>query len=333
MLACCIIVTGPLKKGHENNANMNKEILYRFFSGDATPGEQRQIVEWLDAAEENRHTFDRERSMYDALVLFAPAVPAIPKARPIPVWQRRMMRLARFAAVIAVAVGIGWGYVSHRERKWEMLATNIAVPAGQRLNITLQDGTSVWLNSGAEIEYPALFAGNMRRVKVRGEVLFDVARDERRPFIVETFACRVEVLGTRFNVDADERHGRFSTSLLRGSVQVTTLAEAQQVVLKPGEKVSLHNGQLVLEATDDPNEYLWTEGLISVKGLTFSELLHEFEHCYDVRFDVRLDPLPPLDAIGKIRISDGIDHALHILQRNSPFRYVHDDATNTITIY
>lgn len=109
--------------------------------------------------------------------------------------------------------------------------TRVAAPEGQRINLTLQDGTNVWLNSGAEIEYPSLFAGNSRQVRLSGEALFDVSRDTRRPFVVETFACKVEVLGTRFNVNADERHDVFSTALMRGSVRVSSLADPQQQVV------------------------------------------------------------------------------------------------------
>ena len=146
--------------------------------------------------------------------------------------------------------------------------------------------------------------------------------------------CQVEVLGTRFNVNADERHDVFSTALMRGSVRVSSLADPQQqVVLKPHEKVQLSGGQLSLRTSDDPNEYLWAEGLISVSGRSFADILHRFEHCYGVRFDVKLDRMPDIEAMGKIRISDGIEHALRILQRSCSFHYAYDQETSTITIY
>ena len=202
------------------------------------------------------------------------------------------------------------------------------------INLTLQDGTDVWLNSGAEIEYPSLFAGDVRQVRLSGEALFDVSRDARRPFIVETFACRVEVLGTWFNVNADQKDHRFSAALMRGSVRVTSLDDPQQqVILKPNEKVSLNDGRLSLQPSDDPNEYLWAEGLISISDCTFEDILRRFERCYGVHFDVRLDPVPHIEAMGKIRITDGIKHAMSILQRNCSFNYMYDPETNTIIIY
>ena len=292
---------------------MEKETLYRFYKGEATSDEQRRLMEWLDADQENRRIFDRERGMYNALLLFAPEEKAA-RGRLLN-WRRVTRYAVQAAAVVILAVGIGWGYVSYKERSWANLMTRVAAPEGQRINLTLQDGTNVWLNSGAEIEYPSLFAGNSRQVRLSGEALFDVSRDTRRPFVVETFACKVEVLGTRFNVNADERHDVFSTALMRGSVRVSSLADPQQqVVLKP-------------------HENLWAEGLISVSGRSFADILHRFEHCYGVRFDVKLDRMPDIEAMGKIRISDGIEHALCILQRSCSFHYAYDQETSTITIY
>ena len=232
---------------------------------------------------------------------------------------------AQIAAMLALAVGIGWGYVSYHEHSWEALTTRISAPEGQRVNLKLQDGTEVWLNSGAELEYPSLFAGDTRRVRLAGEAFFDVSHDASKPFVVETFACRVEVLGTRFNVNADVQHSGFSTTLLRGSVRLTSLEDSrQQVVLKPDEKAVFENGKLTLHRADDPNEYLWVKGLISISGLDFKEVIHRMEHCYGVRINLNVAPIPTLEAMGKLRISDGIEHALGILQRNCKFNYMYN---------
>ena len=192
----------------------------------------------------------------------------------------------------------------------------------------------MWLNSGAELEYPSLFAGDTRRVRLAGEAFFDVSHDADKPFVVETFACRVEVLGTRFNVNADVQHSCFSTTLLRGGVRVTSLEDSrQQVVLEPDEKAVLENGKLTLYRADDPNEYLWIKGLISISGLDFKEVMHRMEHCYGVRINLNIAQIPTLEAMGKLRISDGIEHALGILQRSCNFNYTYNHETNEITIY
>lgn len=120
---------------------MEKETLYRFYKGEATSDEQRRLMEWLDADQENRRIFDRERGMYNALLLFAPEEKAA--CGRLLNWRRVTRYAVQAAAVVILAVGIGWGYVSYKERSWANLMTRVAAPEGQRINLTLQDGTNV----------------------------------------------------------------------------------------------------------------------------------------------------------------------------------------------
>jgi transmembrane sensor len=312
---------------------MEKETLYRFYKGEATSDEQRRLMEWLDADQENRRIFDRERGMYNALLLFAPEEKAA-RGRLLN-WRRVTRYAVQAAAVVILAVGIGWGYVSYKERSWANLMTRVAAPEGQRINLTLQDGTNVWLNSGAEIEYPSLFAGNSRQVRLSGEALFDVRHDAECPFEVETFATKINVLGTKFNVIADETYGRFSAALLQGRIKVTNLLDPrrQEIVMKPDDIVNLSNGRLFVETIRDPEALCWTEGLVRISGLPFDELMAKFEQVFDVKIVIARNSIPDIGKIsGKIRVNDGIENALHILQYAADFSFEKDEETNVVTI-
>ena len=220
-----------------------------------------------------------------------------------------------------------------------MLAEQIntlQVPYGQRLKFTLPDGSSVQLNSGAKIEYPSVFKKPLRRVKLSGEAVFDVEHDERCPIVVETFASDIRVLGTKFNVVADERHKRFSTALLKGRVKITKRLDTTQkaIILKPNDLANLSNGHLFIEPITDPEILCWTEGLINISGLPFDELMEKFERAFDVKIDISLEKLPNIRNVsGKIRVNDGIDKALHILQYTADFSYKKNSETNVVTIY
>ena len=312
---------------------MEKETLYRFYKGEATSDEQRRLMEWLDADQENRRIFDRERGMYNALLLFAPEEKAA-RGRLL-TWRRVTRYAVQAAAVVILAVGIGWGYVSYKERSWANLMTRVAAPEGQRINLTLQDGTNVWLNSGAEIEYPSLFAGNSRQVRLSGEALFDVRHDAECPFEVETFATKINVLGTKFNVIADETYDRFSAALLQGRIKVTNLLDPrrQEIVMKPDDIVNLSNGRLFVETIRDPEALCWTEGLVRISGLPFDELMAKFEQVFDVKIVIARNSIPDIGKIsGKIRVNDGIENALHILQYAADFSFEKDEETNVVTI-
>lgn len=209
--------------------------------------------------------------------------------------------------------------------------TSFETPAGQRVSLDLADGTHVWLNSGSRIEYPVVFDRRIRRVRISGEAMFDVTHDADRPFIVETFASRIEVLGTKFNVVADESRSLFSTTLLEGKVKVSS--GDQNVILHPDEVVNLINGHLLVFHNNDPVAMQWPEGILSMKGISFEELMAKFERIYDVKIVYECEKIPMIEfASGKIRISDGIDHALRVLQHVSDFTYERDEEHNIIRI-
>ena len=117
----------------------------------------------------------------------------------------------------------------------------ITVPAGQRINITLADGTNVWLNARTTIQYPITFNEKERLVKLDGEAYFDVTKDKSKPFIVQTNNYNVEVLGTKFDVDSYSETEIFETTLMEGSVRISSLTDANEsLMLTPHNKAYLH---------------------------------------------------------------------------------------------
>ncbi len=294
--------------------------------------EQQALMDWLDASPRNRRLFDHERAVYNALLLHGPE-PLVVRRIGIS-WRKISRYVVEAAAVVLLAVGLGRVYVARQQENWQHLTTQIAAGEGQRIQLTLQDGTKVWLNSGASLEYPALFTGDLRRVSLEGEALFDVTKDRQRPFIVDTYACEVEVLGTKFNVNANREEQTFTTMLIDGSVKVSSHGSDQQVILRPNQRVRLlSDGLLMLSESNDANEYLWTEDLIQISDHTLPEMLERLELCYGVQIDVRLKEIPELKAMGKIRISDGLEHALSILQHNCKFNYTYNHDTRQLVIY
>ena len=94
----------------------------------------------------------------------------------------------------------------------------ITTPRGGQYQVTLSDGTKVWLNAASSIRFPVLFAGSERKVEITGEAYFEVAKNVAKPFKVKTVSSEVEVLGTHFNVNAYEDESAVKTTLLEGMV-------------------------------------------------------------------------------------------------------------------
>lgn len=323
---------------------MDDVLLCKYFNNQATVDEQEQIEQWLKSDERHRSEFEAAHLMFNAMILrqiSETAAGEADSARKTPVWGlvRRSLRIAACTAAVAAVVvcaclaGVRFGRDAMLG-EIHACTQSIEVPAGERVSVTLPDGTSVYLNGGSRIEYPPVFAGDKRRVKVSGEALFRVVHDEAHPFVVETFVSEIEVLGTTFNVYTDEERSRFSTVLAEGKVSVRLLGDSHETaVLNPDEMVRFEGGRLVKLPVNADDALCWTRGYINVTNVAFDELMHRFERTYDVNILIARPTMPQIGYVsGKIHTAEGIDFALRILQRASDFKFEIDTATNTVII-
>ena len=249
--------------------------------------------------------------------------------------QRRVFtEWLKIAAAVAITFSISWLAYHTQTSKEQPLAMNtIHVPAGQTANLTLADGTKVWINARTTLKYPGIFTGNRREIILEGEGFFDVAHNHEKPFVVHAGGYDILALGTQFNVEAYPQSGDFNASLLNGSVQVTSATDVSQtIVLQPNTIARLHEGRLVAEAITDFNRYSWRNGLISFNNMTFTTLMEKFEKWYDVRIVVENNHVKDYAPTGKFRLSDGVYYALRVLQRDVNFRVEQDEKNHIIYI-
>lgn len=309
---------------------MNKDLQTRYLYGEATEEEKQQILDWLDADSE-KHTAEMTDLHYAFL---AEEI----YGKPAHFGQGVLKRLGRYvaAAAASVALLLGVWHLSDRHAYREMSSqvARMETPAGQRVTMQLPDGTMVQLNAGTTLEYPPVFGRGVRRVKLSGEAMFDVRHDAQHPFVVETFTSEIEVLGTKFNVFSDEERNQFSTMLVEGSVRVRSrLDPADVLTMQPYDRVELVGGKLRKTTTQDFRDLCWTEGLLHIKRMPFDELMQRFEKAYSIKITIDRETLPKIELqSGKVRISDGIDYAMHVLQQVSDFTYSHDEEANEIVI-
>ena len=313
---------------------MNKDILYKFFEGNASFEEEAAVRQWMEESAENRLAFLKERKLFDAMLLLGneEIIKNGKKRFSINLSSLRT-ELIKIAAVVAITLGGSYFYYQSSLEKELMAMQTITVPAGQRINITLVDGTNVWLNARTSLSYPVKFGKNNRQVVLDGEAYFDVTKDKSKPFIVQTDNYNVEVLGTKFDVNAYSETGEFETTLMSGSVKVASASDStQKITLKPNNKVYLQDGKLHVTAVDDYNPYRWKEGLICFKNETFTSIMKDFEKYYGLTIQVKNKNVFKYVYTGKFRQTDGIDYALRVLQKDIKFTYQRDDENQIIYI-
>lgn len=312
---------------------MRRDILYKFFEGKASPKEQRLIGQWLDESEKHKEVLVRERMVFDAMIVSG----GITDRQSVQSRKKRtrvvFMELLRVAAVILVMFLVG-GYIYVRKMEEIRLANNIVtVPVGQRVNLQLPDGTSVWLNASSEIIYPAYFSGSTREIHLNGEAYFEVEHNASKPFIVHTETFDIKVLGTKFNVEAYKGMEGFTTALMEGSVEVTDRKNKDKSVrLYPAQKVAFRNGELCKSPIDNYNVYRWREGLICFKETRFADLMRQLEKNYGVRILINNEAVKEKVFSGKFRTTDGIDNALRLLQKEGHYTFEWDENKTTVCI-
>ncbi len=155
----------------------------------------------------------------------------------------------------------------------------IATPQGAVAEVTLADGTTVWLNAGSRLTYPAQFIGHTRDVTLHGEAYFKVAHDAAHPFLVKTGSVTTRVLGTEFNVRAYTSADTHVT-LLQGSVEVTHERNTKRI--SPGEDASIGKSGIIVSETDTERFTAWKEGDFYFDNETLLTIAQEIGRWYNV---------------------------------------------------
>lgn len=309
---------------------VDHDILVRYFLGQCNEEEKEAIHEWLESDEVHKKEFVRERIRFDASLLVDEQELASVRKAP---FSGRTWTFTKVAAAIILLLGSSFlfqFYLSHPE---DAALQTVYVPAGSRTCVELPDGTSAWLNSNSTIYYPNIFSKGRRIVELDGEAYFDVTPDRKNRFIVRTDKYNIEVMGTTFNVEAYKDEDFFKTTLYTGSVRLyKDQCEEEALYLRPGQAAELIGDQLQV-TTASMSSYRWKDGLIILEGHSFREVMHLFEKYFDMQIIIENENVKDLAYNGKLRIVDGIDHVLRVLQNDFRFTYHRDVETNIIYIY
>jgi transmembrane sensor len=198
----------------------------------------------------------------------------------------------------------------------EVVYNTITTPKGGQYQVTLQDGTKVWLNAASSIHFPTAFAGKERRVEVTGEVYFEVAKNKNMPFKVKANEMEIEVLGTHFNVNAYYDEASLKTTLLEGSVKISN--KKGNNLLKPGEQAVINktNGDAQVITDADVDEAIaWKEGRFQFNNADIPSVMRQIARWYDV--EVAYEGNIPTDHFkGKITRNANASSVLKILSRS-----------------
>lgn len=210
--------------------------------------------------------------------------------------------------------------------QYEMAATakvainTLTTPRGGQYQLILSDGTKVWLNADSKIIYPTQFGSDERKVEVLGEAYFEVAKNPARPFKVVSKNQVIEVLGTHFNVNNYQDEAIAKTTLLEGSVKISSVVNgvvdrSSSKILQPGEQASLQSGRAGITVTNSDLEsaIAWKNGYFRFNRTDMQSMMRQVARWYDVEVEYRGKISDDLFG-GSLRRSDNIQEVIRILQ-------------------
>lgn len=189
---------------------------------------------------------------------------------------------------------------------------SLSIPSGGYYSLTLADGTKVWLNAESSLTYPTTFNGKERIVKLNGEGYFEVAHRNNQPFKVITNQQTVEVLGTHFNINAYQNEHSTVTTLLQGSVKVTTVGGTSKM-LAPKQETVVVKDNISIRPADDENAIAWIDNNFVFNNEELGSIMRKISRWYDV--EIECPPsMAQLPFSGSISRSRNIKQALRIME-------------------
>lgn len=274
-----------------------KPIAMRYFNGEATHEEEAMIDAFIKQGEEQASLFNQWMEEWEASIFSTPA-PAVDQA-----WQRlqetidhadeeetspahtgrtvHMQWWHKAVAAAAIIVIIGCAAIWSFSGSTATQTYLCSAPAGSKTQVTLPDGSKVWLNGGSSLAYTNQFNDDNRRVELHGEAYFEVQKHQGKPFTVHTQGYDVTVKGTKFNVSAYDDDPISTTTLMEGKVELSD--GKQNLSLAPGDAVQLNKatGQLQRHATDGLADG-WRSGRLMYPDITLEQFVRVLSRQYNV---------------------------------------------------
>lgn len=320
-----------------NSEQSIKDKILSYFNGDLSSAEEKELLKWVKQDSKNRNFFfqvkndlDIEQIDHQLLTtsymelrnrLFINQQFKTGKSNKIRGFYWKFSRIAALLFIfITLSFTFSWLMTNFNQKVvWFETSTN----RGEKLKLTLPDGSHVWLNSESSLSYPNNFLDGNREIKMTGEAYFEVEKRKGKPFTVKTPAYDIRVLGTKFNVMAYSDFNRTETSLIEGHVQIKK--GKQTIDLEPGQMLIYKNKQFAVKRTNTSKSSSWKDYIFDFDQITFQELVIRLEHWYDVDIEIKNPELNQIIYSGVFKNEETLEEVLNTFKMTMPITYTKDD--------
>ena len=263
--------------------------------------------------------------------------------------------LFKAAAIFILGFGISWMLFHFQGRiaDADIIYNTIETPRGSKSIVSLPDGSQIILNAQSKLRYPERFTGKERKVFLEGEAFFDVAKDQKKQFIVNTPDLMVKVFGTSFNIKSYPDENTVETTLVEGSISLFKTSPegkiaSKEIKMEPNQQVVLYKEtgsntsskaeeeekqempkpvqpRLMLAKKIDTERYVsWKDGQLKIKSEPLEKLAVTLERRYDVSIHFESDEIKDYRFTGVIK-NETIEQVMSAIKLASSIDYKIDE--------
>lgn len=323
--------------------NEYTELIIGYLQGNLSEKETDLFYAWVNESNANKQLFFEIKAMYDAGLSMGKTTDADKswlrlldkkkhaQSRRFSLWHK----IGSYAAVGLLAVVISSAFFLLKPGKTETgMFTNYIGGDGLEADIVeLPDGTQVSLGAKTNFHYDKDYGKTQRIVYLEGEAYFEVAPQKEKPFIVKTKEQDIEALGTKFNVMAYPSDSLTVTTLLEGSVRLTTSGIGRQNILRPNQQFiyNCNRKSISLNHVDAQQYTSWTTGYYYFSEQTLESILDRLSHVYGAEFTVKSEALNKRTFTGTFYRGESIKDIMEVINLSVPIRYKIDNRHVTIS--
>ncbi len=332
---------------------MEQEQLMQFITGNLNSDEAEAVRIWINSSDDARKDFYKLKNIYalSAGLSDHSELPELDddyrhvrqnlpgsKSKTMIALLKQSLKYAAVVSITLLAVYFSDKYTTQEPlEETASLFHQIIVPMGQISEFTFADGTRVWLNSGTILRFPENF-GNARDLQLDGEAYFEVTKNVEKPFVVRAGAQQVKVFGTSFNIRSYGDLDYIETTLVEGSLGISTTNFETIDMLSPGEqmRISENGSNKVIRKVDTLPYEAWKEGKLIFRNKSLGEIAIDLERWYNVKISFNDSEIKNFRFSGTILKYKPIDQILEAIKLTSPIRFtiqVHQERSSEIVLY
>ena len=312
-----------------------EDLIPGYLSGELTHQEMIKVDEWRKESSENESAFQESCRAWEAIPLLNEmekfnsfeALKKINKkiqSGSISGWWSVIQRVAAVLLLPLLAYS-GYQTIHNRSQEDNVIMQTVSSRQGMIAEFSLPDGTKVWLNSGSQLQYPVSFTSDKREVRLKGEAFFEVARNEKQPFIVSARNLNVEVLGTSFNLISYEEEAQSEVILFEGKVKLS--AETGSTIkefgtMHPGQRAVYTEGSQSMNTQEvDLHKYMaWRDGNLVFQDDSMDDVVKRLSRWFNV--EIIIDDPEINEYIYKATFrNENLKQVLTLLKLSAPIDY------------